>query len=296
MSHRILLTGCRGQLGRDLADHLGGGHEVVGFDVDDFDIRDTSAVNRAFAQSEPTAVLHAAAYTDVDGCESDREMAMSVNAEATGVIARACRDHGARMIYYSTDYVFDGCKSGPYVESDATNPQTVYGLSKLEGEREIAANLDDYVIMRIAWVYGLRGKNFVRTMIHLAHEQIGKAKRGEIIEPLRVVDDQIGNPCWTIDIVRQTARILQSDLTGVVHATSEGVVSWYEFACEIFRLLDLPVQISPCSSAQFPRPAPRPANSTLENGRLSDLGLNIMPPWSESLKLFLTSYHTESAK
>jgi dTDP-4-dehydrorhamnose reductase len=294
VSPKVLVTGCRGQLGGDLMSYLGEDYEVVGCDVDDFDIRDAAAVKDAFDRIRPEIVLHTAAYTDVDGCEADCNNALSVNGEATGVIAQQCEVHGARMVYYSTDYVFDGDKDGPYIESDATNPQTVYGQSKLEGERLVAAHCENHLIMRIAWLYGRSGKNFVRTMIRRAHEQQNRAKSGEIIEPIKVVDDQAGNPTWTRDVARQTEKILQGNLTGVIHATATGETSWYGFACELFKLLDLPVQVKPCSSSEFPRPAQRPGSSSLENGRLSELGLSIMPDWRDSLRLFLQQHQTES--
>jgi dTDP-4-dehydrorhamnose reductase len=210
-----------------------------------------------------------------------------INAEGTENIARACREVGAKLIYYSTDYVFDGAKSSPYVESDPTNPQTHYGRGKLEGEKKVASLLDDYVILRIAWLYGHVGKNFVRTMVQLGFRQMQQSRQGEIITPLKVVDDQLGNPCWTHEVARQTRAVLANNLTGVYHATSEGETSWYGFVRMIFEKLNMPVKVRPCTTEEFPRPAPRPKRSSLENKRLKEAGLNVMRPWDIALAEFL---------
>ena len=202
MACEFLVTGCRGQLGRDLMSLLATEHSVQGVDIDECDITDASAVRNTIAEIDPKVVVHTAAYTDVDECESNREQAMIVNAEGTGNVAMACRDSGARMVYYSTDYVFDGANDRPYTESDRTDPTTVYGQSKLQGERAVQTVLDDSVILRIAWVYGRHGKNFVKTMINLGLKQIAAKEAGDEIAPLRIVDDQVGNPCWTMSSVR----------------------------------------------------------------------------------------------
>ncbi|TET95057.1 MAG: dTDP-4-dehydrorhamnose reductase [Candidatus Zixiibacteriota bacterium] len=286
-TRRILVTGCRGQLGTGLTELLKGEYAVRGVDIQDFDIREYDRVLGCLKEIKPEVVLHTAAYTDVDGCETNREAAISINAEGTENIARACREVKAKLIYYSTDYVFDGAKSTPYIESDTTNPQTHYGRSKLEGEEAVASLLDDYVILRIAWLYGRVGRNFVRTMVQLGFRQMQQSRQGEIITPLKVVDDQFGNPCWTLEIARQTRVILASDLTGVFHATSEGETSWYGFAHMIFEKLNMPVQVRPCPTEEFPRPAPRPKRSSLENKHLKETGLNVMRLWDIALAEFL---------
>lgn len=281
------MTGCRGQLGSGLTELLKGEYAVRGVDIQDFDIREYDRVLGCLKEIKPEVVLHTAAYTDVDGCETNRETATSINAEGTENIARACREVGAKLIYYSTDYVFDGAKSSPYIESDPTNPQTHYGRSKLKGEKRVASLLDNYLILRIAWLYGGVGENFVRTMVQLGFRQMQQSRLGEIITPLKVVDDQFGNPCWTLEIARQTRVILANDLTGVFHATSEGETSWYGFARMIFEKLNMPVQVRPCPTEEFPRPAPRPKRSSLENKRLKDAGLNVMRRWDIALAEFL---------
>lgn len=287
-SKRVLVTGCRGQLGSDLMSMLADAYEISGCDIGDFDITDRDKVLGRIAAINPDVVLHAAAWTDVDACETDEAAAMAVNAEAAGHVAEACRENGARMIFYSTDYVFDGTATSPYTETAAPNPQSVYGRSKLEGEQRVADMLDPVAILRLAWVYGFHGRNFVRTMIKLGWEQTRAGHRGEIITPIKVVDDQTGNPTWTAEIVRQTAVVLEKDLAGLFHCTAEGETSWYGLAKQVFETLGLTVYVRPCTTKEFPRPAPRPAYSSLENERFKQLGLNVMRDYTEALHEFLS--------
>ncbi len=288
MACDFLVTGCRGQLGRDLMTLFATEHSVRGIDIQDCDITVAPDIHRAITEIRPRVVLHTAAFTDVDGCESDSENAMRVNAEGAGNVAVACRSVGALMVYYSTDYVFDGNKDRPYTESDRTDPQTVYGQSKLQGERAVRAALDEYIILRIAWVYGRHGRNFVKTIIGLGKKQIETvASGGELPDSLKVVDDQVGNPCWTMEIARQTQAVVLSGLRGLFHATSEGETTWYGLARVVFETLGLDVNIVPCTSDEYVRPATRPKCSTLENDRLKTAGLNVMRPWREALESFL---------
>jgi len=295
-SGRILVTGHRGQLGSDLMALLGAKYRVAGIDLPEVDITDLSQVFKTVQEVRPEVVIHAAAYTDVDGCESDSETAFAVNRDGTWNVAQACAEMGCRLIYYSTDYVFDGAQATPYVETDLPNPRTIYGKSKLAGEEAILESLDDFAILRIAWVYGRQGKNFVKTMIRLGNQQSADRQAGKSVPPLKVVNDQIGNPTWTEEIVRQTVAVLEHDLQGVFHATSEGVASWYEFARLIFENLHMGVDIQPCTTAEFPRPAPRPAHSALENGRLKQAGLNVMRDYRIALEEFLGRYGQELMK
>jgi dTDP-4-dehydrorhamnose reductase len=287
---KILVTGHRGQLGTDLIRGLAAGNRVTGIDLPEVDITDLSQVLSAVRLARPDVVIHAAAYTDVDGCESSRETAFAVNRDGTWNVAQACAELGARMVYFSTDYVFDGDKSTAYVETDVPNPRTVYGQSKLAGEEAVRELLDNYVIFRIAWVYGRYGKNFVKTMIRLGKRQLGEgAKAG----PLRVVDDQFGNPTWTVDIVRQTAAVLDTDLRGILHATSEGETTWFRLARDIFAFLKLDVSVEPCTTAEYPRPASRPHRSALENARLKQAGSNVMREYRKALEEFLNLHGRE---
>jgi len=289
-SIKIIVTGCRGQLGCDLMSGLSPEYDVYGFDIGEVNITRPDEVTAYMRQVHPRIVIHAAAMTDVDGCEKEPRSAMLINGDGTANVARACSEIGARMIYYSTDYVFEGKARDkkPYTEDDQPAPLTVYGKSKLAGEKWTAEIMKDYLILRIAWVYGRQGKNFFKTMINLGQGQIEKKNSGDKPPPLKVVNDQYGNPTWTGDIVLQTMRIMESDLTGIVHSTSSGVCSWYEFAREIFTGMNMAVDMEPCLTSEFPRPAPRPAWSALENRRLKENGLNLMRDWREALKQFMT--------
>jgi dTDP-4-dehydrorhamnose reductase len=288
----LLVTGCRGQLGRDLVRMLAADYEVTGVDMQDFDITDTTAVATCLKDVRPNVLIHAAADTDVDGCETRTDRAMAVNAEAVGTIAANCREVKTRMIYYSTDYVFDGNKAEPYVEDDPPHPMTVYGQSKLEGERLLADRLDDYAILRIGWLYGAGGRNFVKTMLQEGQNRLKST--GSDISPITVVDDQVGTPTWTVDVVRQTAEVIERNLSGLFHATAEGECSWFEFARDIFDIADLPVPVEACLTARLNRPASRPARSTLENQRLKAIGANRMRPYRKALEEFLRQYGGEA--
>jgi len=285
---KILITGSRGQLGCDLVKYFTVDFEVLGVDIREMDITDPVVVNETFDNFRPDIVLHAAAYTDVDGAEANRDLAMKVNAEGTANIARGCKEYGARMVYFSTDYVFDGRKKDPYVESDPPSPVNEYGRSKLEGERKVAEMLDDYAVMRLAWMYGAYGKNFVRAIIRQGWQQIHMKHAGQIVTPVKVVNDQKGNPTWTMEIAKQTRVVVENNLKGIIHATAEGETTWYEFAKEIFEYLKMPVYISSCSSKEYGSAAARPANSALENGVLKKAGLNVMRGYKAALYEFLS--------
>ena len=286
-TNRIVITGANGQLGSDLNSYFKADGDVVGLTRHTMDITNRPRVREQILRLEPRIVLHTAAFTDVDACQGDESLAMRVNAEGTDNVASACAEAGARMIFYSTDYVFDGGKSSAYIETDSPNPQTVYGRSKLAGEQAVSAALSNYLIMRVAWVYGEHGRNFVKTIVSRAMTNVGGSTAGIILPPLQIVDDQIGNPTWTVDIVRQTETLAGSDLTGIVHATSEGEVSWYRFACDIFSMLELDVEVIPCRTEDYPRPAPRPHRSALENARLKEAGLNVMRSYRVALADFI---------
>jgi dTDP-4-dehydrorhamnose reductase len=286
---KLLVTGSKGQLGRDLIETLSPQFDITGFDIDRVDIRNLDQIISFFDSTKPDVVLHGAAFTDVDECETNIETAMAVNSDGTANIALACKEINARLIYYSTDYVFDGTKKSPYIETDEPNPQTVYGKSKLAGEQKIAEIIDDYAILRIAWLYGAHGKNFVRTMIKIGNDQLQKAKLGQVVDPLMVVNDQFGAPTWAIEVARQTKIVIDNDLNGIYHCTAEGETDWYDFAKIIFEELSLNVYLKPCTTEQLPRPAPRPKYSVLENKKLKDLNLNIMADYKTALKEFFNT-------
>ena len=294
---RVLVTGSMGQLGFDLTKYLSAKFDVTAVDQAEMDITSRNAVMGVLTAVRPSIVIHTAAYTDVDGAESNEKLAMAVNAGGTENVALGCKAVGAKLVYYSTDYVFDGTKGSAYFESDVPNPATIYGKSKLAGEERVLALLDDYVTMRIAWLYGIQGKNFVKTMIRLGKEQMAGAGNGLSSKPIRVVDDQVGNPTWTMDIVRQTEEILSRNLCGLFHATSEGETTWYGLARLVFDELHLDrVMLEPCTTAEYPRSAPRPSYSSLENDRLKGIGINIMRSYRQALSEFLQIHHERLQK
>ena len=277
---KILVTGARGMLGRTLLRRLTE-HQVSGTDLPDLDLTDAIAVEGLVKAQQPDAVIHCAAMTAVDACETARDQAFAVNALGSANLARACHLHGARLIAISTDYVFAGNLDRPYHEWDEATPRTIYGQSKLAGEQAIAQHCPDHTILRIAWLYGPGGPSFVHTMLKLG-QQDG--------DPLRVVDDQIGNPTSTDAVADLLLRILQKPIPGIVHGACEGEVSWCGFTREIFRLRGLRRGVAACTTSEYPRPAPRPANSRLEKRALRLAGFPLMPTWQETLARFFREH------
>ena len=277
---KILLTGGRGMLGRTLCDELTD-FEVVPTDLPEGDITDYAAFNDLLKSHRPEAVIHCAAMTAVDRCESERALAEKLNVLGSANVAQSCSANNIRLIAISTDYVFDGDSDLPYSEYDqATGGHTVYGQTKFAGEEAVRKYCPDHVIARISWLYGAGGPSFVHTMMNLAD-----GTRPE----LKVVSDQVGNPTSTLAVARRLRDILQHpELRGVFHLTCEGQASWAEFAEEIFRIAGKNQVIKPCTTDEFPRPAPRPKNSRLEKLRLKESGLAPMPSWQEALKEFMT--------
>ena len=270
----ILVVGANGMLGQDLMALLGGrGH---GIDIADIDITAPESVMKVIADLKPEVVVNCAAYTDVDGCESDIEKAMAVNGEGVAYLAMACRDIGALLVQISTDYIFDGGKGTPYSEDDAPCPLSVYGESKLAGEMN-AAFSPDYLIVRTQWLYGLHGKNFVETMLRLGAEK----------DELTVVDDQIGSPTWTVDLARAIIALIDAGCRGVYHAANAEFCSWNGFAKAIFEEAGLNVAVAPMTTTELNRPAQRPLYSTLECSKLAgDTGFHLQP-WRAALREYL---------
>jgi dTDP-4-dehydrorhamnose reductase len=273
----LLVTGSKGQLGSELVRLFSRSRRVVSMGRGEADITKLESTRRFIKKHEPGCVIHAAAFTNVDACESEQEKAFRVNALGTRNVAIAAREVEAKLFYISTDYVFDGRKETPYREYDNTNPINVYGASKLLGEKFVAEQMHRFFIIRIAWLYGYEGKNFVKTVLKLAQEK----------EELQVVDDQRGSPTFTLDVARQIERLSSTDLYGIYHCTSQGECTWYDFASEIVRLAGLKIKVARTTSEKFPPPAKRPRNSVLENYMLKLQGLDIMPPWKESLREFM---------
>lgn len=277
----IVVTGADGQLGAELVRALAPQGEVVGMTIGDMDVRDASCAER-LAAIRPDWVVHAAAATDVDGCERDPALAFAVNGEGTRRIAEGCRRAKAGLVYVSTDYVFDGRKSGPYLEGDHPGPLNAYGRSKLAGEEATRALDGRWAIVRTAWLYGVHGKNFVKTILE-------RARAGQ---PLRVVDDQVGSPTYAADLADGIATLLSGGHTGVFHLTNSGACSWFAFAREIVRLAGLdPGAVTPMTSAELNRPARRPACSILENAAWRAKGLAPLRSWPDALAAMLARLH-----
>jgi dTDP-4-dehydrorhamnose reductase len=267
----ILVTGAGGQVGRELIE-LDTDHDMIGFDRAGLDVADLDAVQAKLHEIEPDAVVHCAAWTAVDACESDPEKAYLVNATGTRNVMRAARSVGAYVAAVSTDYVFDGAKATPYDEDDIPNPQSVYGRSKLAGEESIDPTS---AIVRTSWVCGRYGANMVKTILRLAGEH----------DKLSFVADQRGHPTIASDLARMIVTIVEHRLEGIVHATNQGAVSWYEFAQAVLEANgDDPSRVLPITTAEMPRPAPRPANSVLDNRRLRQAGIPLLPDFRESLR------------
>lgn len=281
---KILITGAAGMLGRDAqgaGEHAG--HELVLVDLPELDITDADAVEAFLREHRPEAVLNCAAWTDVDGAETHREQACAVNAEGAGNLAQAAAAIEIPMLHISTDYVFDGRapldaegRERAYVESDPTGPSSVYGQSKLAGEQRVLAASPRHTVVRTAWLYGVHGRNFVDTMLRLAGER----------DAVQVVDDQIGSPTWSGHLAPAVLGLLEREVSGLVHHTGAGAVSWNGFAREIFRQAERSCHVEAVSSEQMARPAPRPAWSVLESERADVLP---MPDWREGLAGYLAA-------
>jgi dTDP-4-dehydrorhamnose reductase len=275
---RIVITGAAGQLGRDLLAELKPRHDCDGLTRSEADVTDYASLSRHMAAHAPDLIIHAAAYTDVDGCERDPDHAYRVNAVGAwnAAAAHAC---GAAVAVLSTDFVFDGTKGEPYTEFDPTNPISHYGASKRAGEQAaLCANPRTYVI-RTQWLYGLHGRNFPYAILRAA-------SRGEV----RVVADQVGTPTYTVDLARLVGRIIETPRYGIYHATNAGSCTWYEFAAELYRLAGMdPAILRPISSAEWPSPTRRPAYSVLRNYALELMGLDAARPWQEAAQVFVAT-------
>jgi dTDP-4-dehydrorhamnose reductase len=281
---RLLVTGAAGMLGLDvLRAGERAGHELVGLTRAELDVTDTAAAREAFLRVQPDAALNCAAWTDVDGAQTQPEQAHAVNADGAGNLARAAADAGVPLVHVSSDYVFDGAAcvvaSGaprPYVESDQTGPRSVYGKSKLAGEQQVLGASRRHAVVRSSWLFGTGGANFAETMLRLASER----------PVVQVVTDQVGCPTWTGHLAPALLGLLERDVAGLVHLAGAGHVSWNGFAAEIFRQAELPCRVEPASTAEMARPAPRPAWSALESERDDVLPL---PPWQDGLAGYLAA-------
>ncbi len=281
---KILITGANGQLGKDCQQVLAQNHTLFPCDLDTLDIGDAAAVKALFSAEMPEVIINCAAFTAVDRCETEQELTWRANAAGPENLAREAAVIGARLIHVSTDYVFDGNKPVPeaYIEGDTTNPLSEYGRSKLAAEKAIGKHLQNTAILRTAWLYSAGGANFLKTMLKLA---AADPKR-----ELKVVNDQYGSLTWSYPLALQIEQLLTPEINGIVHTTSEGYSSWYEAACYFLEKMNQPYTIRPCTTAEYPTPAHRPANSILENKVLKEHNCNLFRNWQEHLDQFVDKY------
>ena len=275
---KVLVTGVKGQLGYDVVNELNKrGHVAIGTDIEEMDITDAASVDKVIKENTPDAVIHCAAYTAVDAAEDNVELCRKINADGTQNIANVCKELDIKMIYISTDYVFDGEGERPWEPDDERTPLNVYGQTKYEGELAVQNTLDKFFIVRIAWVFGINGKNFIKTMLNL----------GKTRDSLTVVNDQFGSPTYTYDLARLLVDMVETDKYGIYHATNEGICTWYEFACEIFRQAGMNVKVSPVLSSEYPAKAKRPSNSRMSKEKLTENGFEKLPTWQDALGRYL---------
>ncbi len=282
---KIFVTGVKGQLGFDVVNELNKrGHESIGVDIDELDVTKEKDVHTMLEVVKPDGVIHCAAWTAVDDAEDNREKVMAVNAKGTEYIAKACKDLDIPMIYISTDYVFNGQGIEPWNPDDKREPLNVYGESKYRGELAVEELLDKYYIVRIAWVFGQNGKNFVDTMLNL----------GKTRDKLTVVDDQVGSPTYTYDLARLLVDMIETNKYGTYHVTNEGgFISWYDFAVEIMKQASKiddvykNVKVLPVGSDAYPAKAKRPSNSRMDKSKLVENGFEYLPDWKDALEHYL---------
>ena len=275
---KVLVTGVKGQLGYDVVKDLEKrGHQPIGVDRDEMDLMDNEAIRTFIMNLKPEAIIHCAAYTAVDKAEEEVETCYQINAESVKVISECAKELDVKLIYISTDYVFDGTKEGEYVETDTPNPINVYGASKLKGEQYVQTLLEKYYIVRISWVFGVNGNNFIKTMRRLGSER----------DELNIINDQVGSPTYTADLAPLLVDMMETDKYGIYHATNEETCSWYEFANEIFKQSGIEVKTNPITTDQYPTAAKRPMNSRMSKAKLKANGFNLLPTWQEALAHYL---------
>jgi dTDP-4-dehydrorhamnose reductase len=281
---RILVTGYTGQLGYDVVQEgVKRGYDMLGVGSKDLNITDESSVYEYLKENKPDAIIHCAAYTAVDKAEDDQENCWNVNVNGTSYLANAAKEINAKFMFISTDYVFDGKGEIPFIETDSPNPVGYYGKTKYEAEKVVQSLLSSWFIVRISWVFGLNGHNFVKTMLRLS----------ETHNELNVVGDQVGSPTNTFDLARLLIDMIETNKYGIYHATNEGFCSWAEFAKEIFLLAEKKVQVNSITTEEYPTRAVRPKNSRMSKQKLMDNGFEPLPHWKDSLKRYLDALQLE---
>jgi dTDP-4-dehydrorhamnose reductase len=281
---KVVITGSKGQLGSDCMLLFGKDHELVGVDIDEIDITDYTDVEKIIGSVTPDIIVNCAAYTNVDAAETEREAAWQVNVQGPRNLAEAAKKYASLFIHVSTDYVFDGKKEIPdtYLEDDEPNPTSWYGVTKLEGERAVSETTDRYMIVRPAWMYGIHGGNFFKTMLRLA-----------LLNPtkeIKVVNDQFGSPTWSYSLALQIKKLIEVKGQGIYHTTAEGYCTWYEAAGYFLEKMGIEHAIMPCSTEEYPTPALRPKNSILKNARLQEENVDMMPHWKSDMDLYVTRF------
>ncbi|MCP5005305.1 MAG: dTDP-4-dehydrorhamnose reductase [Planctomycetes bacterium] len=281
---KILVTGSNGQVGADCKQVLQHSHDVVARNSKELDITNMKVTSKSLNENKPDFIVNCAAYTKVDACESERELAWKVNVDGTLNLALCACEHGSKLIHISTDFVFDGRKKLPesYAEDDELCPVSYYGKTKLEGEMEVRRVNRNHMIVRTAWVYGFHGHNFLRTMLRLA---LNDPER-----QIKVVNDQYGSPTWSYQLAQQIEKLIELNGQGTFHATSEGYCTWYEVAKYFLEKMGIRHNLVPCSTDEYPTPASRPKNSILENKRLKELECNIMTHWHDGIDQFVDTH------
>ena len=276
---KVLVTGVKGQLGYDIVNECQSrGIEAIGVDIDEMDITNADQVDTVVKDADVDAVIHCAAWTAVDLAEDQVEICRKVNRDGTANIASVCKELNIPMMYFSTDYVFDGQGEEPWMEDAVRQPLNVYGQTKYEGELEVE-KLEKHFIIRISWVFGVNGQNFIKTMLRLGKE------RGAV----SVVSDQVGSPTYSFDLAKLCVDMIQTNKYGIYHATNQGYCSWYEFACQIFKDAGMDVSVAPVDSTMFPTKAVRPKNSRMNQTKLDKNGFERLPEWKDALKRYLAA-------
>lgn len=281
---KVLIIGSGGQLGRDCMTVLGKNHDVVGVDIPDINIGNQDSVEQTFDRTKPECVVNCAAYTAVDKCETERILSWQINSDGPRFIAATAEQGDCRVIHISTDYVFDGNREvpRPYLETDPVNPLSEYGRSKLAGELATTTFAQDALILRTAWLYSAHGPNFLKTMLRLALSDPGRA--------FTIVDDQYGSLTWSYTLAQQIETLLQSPLKGIIHTTSTGYSTWHEAACYFLDRMEVPHAFARCTTADYPTPAHRPANSILENSVLEENDLSVFTSWQQDVDTFVKQF------
>ena len=275
----ILIVGAQGMLGSDLMDIINHTQQVTGVDIKECDITDQKETHNTLLKITPRWVINAAAYTQVDQCETDNEKAFKVNTEGVSNLALACKEINAKLLHVSTDYVFDGRTKNPYREDDPANPLSVYGRSKWRGEAAVQDLLDDFIIVRTGGLYGKQGVNFVNTIVKMAQEK----------DELRVVNDQWMSPTSTIDLSEAIRKLYEASAQGIFHVVNSGFCSWYQLACKIITITGSKCKVIPISSEELNRAAPRPAFAVLDCGKYTKVTGMALRPWEEALTDYLST-------